>query len=52
MNFHSFLAPSSNLKYEACSDNDTDTFLPVQGQKRSNCKMVKKKKSQTQCLQQ
>lgn len=50
---YSSKAPLSNLKYEACDDNDTDSFLPVQGQKRSNCKLInKKKKSQTQCLQQ
>ena len=33
-------------------DNDTDIFLPVQGQKRGTIKPLKKKRTQTQCLQQ
>lgn len=45
---------SSNLKYEVCCDDDTDSFLPVQGQRRPNgqCKTSKKKKTSGQCIQQ
>jgi hypothetical protein len=45
------MAGSRSLsKYEAC-DEDTDTFLPVQGQRRGAA-LCKKKKSTGQCSQQ
>ena len=39
-------------EYLANIDKDTDIFLPVQGQKRDSLKVIKKKKTQSQCLQQ
>lgn len=38
--------------YSSLGDNDTEIFLPIQGQKRGTIKSIKKKRSPTQCLQQ
>ncbi|RMZ95967.1 hypothetical protein BpHYR1_013715 [Brachionus plicatilis] len=38
--------------YSSLGDNDTEIFLPIQGQKRGTIKSIKKKRSHTQCLQQ
>ena len=52
------------MKYEVCTEEDTDLFLPVQGQRRSNISSnnslassfkingIKNKRASKQCLQQ